>query len=161
MRDWNGFILRILVRATPDEVARAWLTSGGLSSWFLKTAEYFSDDQKIDATVLACGSDSFRWVWADDSEELGRVLEIEFPHRFRFTWYGERGWVEIRLSEVDGRTAVELEQFVDQAEEKDRIECYISCTSGWSFFLANLKSVLEGGLDLRETSHFVGKQVNV
>ncbi|MCH7945318.1 MAG: SRPBCC domain-containing protein, partial [Armatimonadetes bacterium] len=27
----------------------------------------------------------------------------------------------------------------------------VDCKLGWSFFLTNLKSVYEGGLDLRET----------
>ena len=34
---------------------------------------------------------------------------------------------------------------------KARIESHLGCRTGWTFFLVNLKSVAEGGPDLRET----------
>ena len=36
----------------------------------------------------------------------------------------------------------------------------LGCHSGWSFYLVNLKSVYEGGLDLRNKDDALGVMVN-
>ena len=37
---------------------------------------------------------------------------------------------------------------------------YVDCSYGWTFFLANLKSVLEGGIDLRNRNVDIKNVVN-
>ena len=37
---------------------------------------------------------------------------------------------------------------------------YIECGKGWTFYLANLKAVLQGGVDLRNKNVLIQKVVN-
>jgi hypothetical protein len=37
---------------------------------------------------------------------------------------------------------------------------FIECGLGWTFYLANLKSILEGGLDLRNKNPEIQKMIN-
>jgi hypothetical protein len=40
------------------------------------------------------------------------------------------------------------------------LELYEACRRGWTFCLTNLKSILEGGIDLRDTQAGHGEVVN-
>ena len=71
--------------------------------------------------------------------------------KIRFGWYSNRGWVEVRLEPHGDETLVELSQGMDEGTEDERLSPQVDCKLGWTFFLANLKSVYEGGIDLRET----------
>lgn len=48
------------------------------------------------------------------------------------------------LEQVDGWVGVVLVQ-----EHESKFQFHIGCQMGWSFYLANLKSLYEGGIDLR------------
>jgi len=67
-------------------------------------------------------------------------------------WYEDKGWIEFRvLPRDEGGSTVELEQRMEPTADRSLLEqAYIGCREGWAFYLANLKSVAEGGRDLRE-----------
>ena len=57
-----------------------------------------------------------------------------------------------------GETVVELTQ--SRIPEDENRGIYVDCSYGWTFYLANLKSVLEGGIDLRNKNVDIQNVVN-
>ena len=55
---------------------------------------------------------------------------------------------------------VNLTQKNIPTDDFSKINIRLGCDSGWSFFLVNLKSVYEGGLDLREKNERQKGMVN-
>jgi hypothetical protein len=57
--------------------------------------------------------------------------------------------VTISIYKECEETIVELVESFDPADEEASRKHYLGNMKGWIFFLVNLKSVLEGGLDMR------------
>jgi len=57
--------------------------------------------------------------------------------------------VEVKIKTEGGENIVELTQSEIPLDEQMRMSHYVGCTRGWTFYLANLKSIIEGGIDLR------------
>jgi len=57
--------------------------------------------------------------------------------------------VRIEIGDDDGETMVELTQSDIPLDEDSIHNLYVGCSRGWTFYLTNLKSILEGGIDLR------------
>jgi hypothetical protein len=53
-----------------------------------------------------------------------------------------------------------IEQKMHQDTEEEKRYFYIECGLGWTFYLANLKSVFEGGNDLRNKNVAIQKLIN-
>jgi hypothetical protein len=66
--------------------------------------------------------------------------------------------VELELDE--GQTRVRLTQ-EGMPESTAGLQMFIDCYGGWTFYLTNLKSVMEGGLDLREKTPGRGHLINM
>ncbi len=66
----------------------------------------------------------------------------------------------ITLEEVeDGTVKVKLVQTQDGSPEEN-LKILLGYKEGWGFYLTNLKSVLEGGLDLRDFTHDIEHRIN-
>ncbi len=156
MRDFKEFTLRIFIDATPEQAMNAWMTSGQLERWFLTKASYC----RLGPEEPATEGTRYRWEWAEGTVEEGEVTQVDPGALLAFT-FGEGADVVVRVGSLDGRTVVELVQRHDIADEGKRADYYVGCVTGWTFYFANLKSVLEGGLDLRETRVDLPDLVNV
>jgi len=44
--------------------------------------------------------------------------------------------------------------------ESEQRYFYIGCGKGWTFYMANLKSILEGGIDLRNKNAAIQNVIN-
>lgn len=149
--DWSQFRLRIPVKADTATIFYHWTTQEGLENWFLRKAAF----TKYDGTSRARKSrvevnDSYEWLWhgwGDEVVERGRILKIE--DRFLSFSFGKAGNVDLSLQQEQQETIVELFQHGIATDEASQVAYYIGCTKGWLFYLTNLKSVLEGGIDLR------------
>jgi hypothetical protein len=53
------------------------------------------------------------------------------------------------LKEEEGEKIVELLQENIPSDEAGRHMWHVGCKTGWTFYLANMKSLFEGGIDLR------------
>ncbi len=150
--NWQSFTRRIPVRAEIVEVYNAWTTAQGLESWFLRKASF--EDQQIAISPLTPvqKGNTYTWLWhghSDGAIETGEVLEANDYNLFRFV-FGKAGNVSIQLETLtDGQTLVTITQDNIPDDEVSQKNFYVGCSVGWTFYLANLKSVLEGGLDLR------------
>jgi len=150
--DWSRFQLRIPVKADKNAIFRSWTTPNGLTSWFLREAN-FIDLKGIERTgnSLIEKDDTYIWRWHgwnDDIKETGAVLEVTANESLEFT-FGDAGIVNIKLTEASGDNIVELTQYNIPTDPASQVNYYVGCSKGWLFYLANLKSILEGGLDLR------------
>ena len=68
--------------------------------------------------------------------------------------------VDVKLTDKTDYTLVELTQKDIPVDELSKQEIRLGCHSGWSFYLVNLKSVYEGGLDLRNKDAHYRPMVN-
>lgn len=150
--DWSRFLLRINIDTEPQKIYDAWATQAGLESWFLRLAEFRNPGAVLRARneSLRTG-DTYEWRWhgyPDDVVERREVLEANGHDLFSFAFSGDC-IVTVRITAEAGETLCELVQENIAPDEQSRINYYFGCSIGWTFYLANLKSILEGGLDLR------------
>lgn len=147
--DWSQFNKRININATKEEIINAWTSQENLEKWFLSSAVFYDQqtEQKSSADQIATG-DTYRWMWhgSDDVAE-GDVLEFDGQDRLKFTFLGCD--VDVAVTVEDGEQVVELTQSNIPLDEDSRMSLYAGCSRGWTFYLTNLKSILEGGIDLR------------
>ena len=168
--DWSQFQLGIFIHATPDDVFDAWTTGEGLTKWFLRSAEFavsegapvgkgrgrkplpaFDDLAVRPANDRCEPHDRYRWEWHYNGGVVGEgwILDLRPPTRMVFT-FGERMEVELRMRKQGDLCEVNLRQYNIPVTAAGRSSMHLGCRVAWAFFLSNLKSVAEGGLDLRE-----------
>lgn len=178
-RDWTGFVQAVHIQASPGEAWSMFATPSGIERWFTASAETTRGDRVIGGSEVFQPADRVRFVWIVPSPETApaggsgspseaetngapatvempetnEILEVVPGRRLRHGWYEGKGWVEYRVlpHREERRVTIELEQRMDPAHDFALLEgAYVGCRQGWAFYLANLKAVLEHGLDLRE-----------
>lgn len=148
--DWSKFILKIAIKADLKTIYDAWTKTTELEKWFLSEAE-FSDENKISIgkETNALKGDRYKWIWyLYDDVEHGKITEANGSDFLQFTFAGNC-LVEIKLRKEFEYIIVELIQKDIPMDESSKKNIRLGCHNGWSFYLINLKSILEGGLDLR------------
>jgi len=151
-KDWSQFMLRIPVNASIQEIYDRWASPGGLESFFLRQALYTTADgaAKANGQQIAQG-DTYQWRWfgyPDSVTETGTVLAANGKDYLQFT-FGKAGTVSVSVKTMEGATIVELIQDNIPTDEDAKFNYHIGCQGGWLFYLVNLKSLMEGGIDLR------------
>jgi hypothetical protein len=149
--NFSEFHHSIYLRSHLSEVYYYIASADGICKWFLGKAEYTdTDGNTLNAADTARKGDAFLWHWlAKDLSINGCVLEAKNDELFSFT-FGQAFEISIAVKVHEGRTLLTLHQkYADGAAKNDF--AHINCCTCWAFFLTNLKSVLEHGIDLRET----------
>lgn len=149
---YSQFKLRVNINAPIAKVYTMWSTPQGLERWFLRRAVFAasSGDKRSDVEAIQKG-DTYEWTWhgyPDAVMEKGKVLQANGRDSFSFT-FSLGCPVLISIYEEMDETIVELTESGLPADEQTLLKHYVGDSRGWIFYLANLKSVLEGGLDLR------------
>lgn len=149
-QDWTSFTLQIGVKADLETIYNAWTQAGEIEKWFLKTCTYHNaDGSRIGRQQQATENCTYAWSWyLYDETENGRILQANGNDFFRFSFAGEC-FVDIELKETGGYVLVRLTQHNIPVDEESKFSIRIGCLSGWTFYLANLKSFYENGYDLR------------
>lgn len=159
--DWCTFTRRITVNAPAQTIYDALAVPSQIERWFLRVAEYVGFDGKPrDRNVAVEKSDSYLWRWhgyLDDVKEKGTILEANGSGRFAFT-FSHGCLVTIIILSDAGENVVELT--VSEIADDDDHNIYVNDSYGWTFYLANLKSILEGGIDLRNKNVDIKNVVN-
>ncbi len=137
--DWSQFTQRVAVAAPVEKVFQMWTDPAQLRSWFLA-------DAKID---LKKGGD-FEWKWIAGVKEKGKVLSVKKPSKLSFTFAGSV--CEVTFKKDKRGSLVILHQHNIPETEKGKFDVHLNCSCGWTFYLTNLKTYLEYGIDLRETN---------
>ncbi len=135
----NTTKLKVLLPAKKSEVWQLMGTAEGMGKWFpLECVGKISKGETLE----------FRWGVGDPEEfEVLDYKENEF-------W--EMRWLEgakVRYS-VEGDNPVILTLEVTYADTEQGKATQLLEVAGWSFYLANLKSVVMGGPDLRRKGDF-------
>lgn len=149
-QDWTSFTLQIAVKSDMETVWRAWSTSQGMEAWFLEKCHYYDKQNLVvapDVESESGGTYNFRW-YLYDIEEQGKITEVVPFKLFQFTFAGDC-LVDIMFETKQDHVVVVLRQHNIPTDEKSKFSIRIGCLEGWTFYLANLKSILEGGIDLR------------
>ena len=148
--DWGQFSKRIFINTDLETVYNYWTKSEELEKWFLSKASFYSKEGKEILPTSNVGSlNEYNWRWyAQDSYEEGLFLLANGVDLMEFTFAGQCR-VQIKLTEVKNQVLIELLQKDIPLDENSKEDIRLGCAFGWSFYLLNLKSILEGGIDLR------------
>jgi len=158
--DWSSFTRREYYKTDIETVFNAWASQESIESWFLEIAIFFDvkgikgQNQKVEKGNV------FKWSWyGSDMVGEGEILEIIPNEKISFTFLECR--VDLHFSNDGVETKLELVQSEIPIDEISKIKIYVEWTSGWTFYLTNLKSILEGGIDLRNKNPNFKREMNI
>jgi len=160
---WIKFTKRIPVNADIETIYKAWATGNGLESWFLRKAEFVTAENVLrppDSPIWK--GDSYTWLWHgydDGSAEKRKVVEANGKDIIRFEFSGD-SIVSVNVLVEEGQTIVQLIQEHIPLADDPSSSLYVACGEGWTFYLTNLKSILEGGIDLRNKDVNIKRVIN-
>lgn len=158
--DWTMFRRKIPIKADISALYNAWTKAAEIESWFLRSSDFLRGDRLLAKNEPFSKGDTYRWTWyAFDELESGSITEANGIDFLQFTFAGDC-LVDIQLTQMEGSVLVELTQKNIPTDDASRRNIRIGCASGWSFFLLNLKSVYEGGLDLRNKDNDLRGMLN-
>ncbi|NUY82482.1 SRPBCC domain-containing protein [Flavobacterium sp. MAH-1] len=147
--DWTKFTIRIAIKADKQTLYDAWAKPSEIEKWFLKSCTYSDNGNAIGKNGSASAANDYEWRWWLYSEvENGKIKQADASDLFSFSFAGDC-LVEVKFSEKFDHTVVELTQSNIPEDDASKKNYRLGCHDGWSFYLVNLKSVYEGGLDLR------------
>lgn len=150
--NFSQFKLRVNVKCTIQQAYDRWATPGGLESWFLRKATFTDPEgnarKKKDA-IQSGDLYDFKWYgYPDEVGEKGTVIKANGKDNFSFT-FSLKCPVDISMYTEHGETIIELFESKLPTDKETVAKHFVGDSRGWIFYLTNLKSVLEGGLDLR------------
>jgi uncharacterized protein YndB with AHSA1/START domain len=142
--------LKIALTSSLEKIYNAWANPYEIEKWFLSKAEYLdANQQTVDKNKNIETGFSYEWNWyLYEPTEKGKITNANGADFIQFTFAGNC-LVDIKLSNFKNYTIVELTQHQIPIDDKSKQKIRIGCHEGWTFFLANLKSIYEGGIDLR------------
>jgi uncharacterized protein YndB with AHSA1/START domain len=149
---WTSFKVTGDYNTDVRSLYEAWTTSAGLEKWFLRKAEFFSIVGRLrEPEEFIMKEDVYEWYWhgwGDNTVEKGEILEANGTDLIKFT-FAKDCIVTVSFYSRNGVSIVELSQENIPEESDPSKNLYVQCQLGWTFYMANLKSVMEGGVDLR------------
>jgi uncharacterized protein YndB with AHSA1/START domain len=145
--DWSKFQIVMYYNAGLNRVYTAWSTSAGLCSFMLSDARFIDHVTSLTQTEATRGS-KYCWRWPHNFVLDGTVIEARSDREFAFT-FGSMS-VLTQFSCFGEQTELVLNQTGIGTDDSGKIWGHLNCRSCWLFYLTNLKSMLEGGLDLRD-----------
>jgi uncharacterized protein YndB with AHSA1/START domain len=160
---WDRFVTRINVNAPIEKLYRLWSTRAGIEFWFLRMSEYknVNGELRKDEEPVQRG-DTYRWRWhgwSDDVTEEGTILDCNGKDQFKFS-FGKAGTCTVNIINELGYTVVELIQENIPDDDQGKHYWHVGCKTGWTFYLANMKSLCEGGIDLRNRDEQLKNMLN-
>lgn len=161
--DWSRFVVRISINATTDKLYHAWSTREGMEYWFLRLSEYKKTDGTLrgDKEYVEKGN-TYKWLWhgwSDDTVEHGTILDCNGKDFFKFS-FGKAGNCAVVIKKEEGESMIELVQDNIPTDEQGMHYWHLGCKTGWTFYLANMKSLYEGGIDLRNKNEKLQQVLN-
>ena len=161
--DWSRFTVRINVKASTEKLYWCWATKEGIEYWFLRRSDYKKSDGTLyNANEFVKKGDKYSWWWhgyPDEVVEHGEILDCNGKDLFKFK-FGDAGNCTVSIHEEQGEKIVELVQDQVPTDEKGKQNWHIGCKTGWTFYMANMKSMLEGGIDLRNKNEQLQNVLN-
>ena len=162
---WTQFKQIEYIKAPLKDIFLKWATPKGITEWFIKNAEYISEEGKVrQPNEVVKPKDKHTWWFHAGLIMKGTVLEVVPNSLFKFTFgkkepgSDEDVVVQISFSEKEGTTKIELAQSNIADNEYGKVTYNLSCMVGWSYYLTNLRSIFESGYDFREKDEQLAKE---
>lgn len=150
--DWSRFTVRINIKAPKEKLYWCWATRAGIESWFLRRSDYKKESGRpCGENEFVQKGDTYSWWWhgyPDAVVEHGEILDANGKDMFQFR-FGNAGICTIKIYEEQEENIVELLQDHIPTDDLSKQNWHIGCKTGWTFYMANMKSMMEGGIDLR------------
>lgn len=156
--NWSEFSKRVLINSDLKSVYESWSKSENLEKWFLSKANFISNEGDVISSSTSVNENcKYKWSWfSQNHSEEGIVYQANGIDFLEFSFAGNCR-VQVNLSKVNDQILVELTQKEIPLDSASKQNIRLGCALGWTFYLINLKSVLEGGLDLRnKDSELIG-----
>jgi hypothetical protein len=161
--DWSRFTVRINVKAPTEKLYWCWATKGGIECWFLRKSDYKKSDGTLyNGDEFVKKGDKYSWWWygyPDEVVEHGEILDCNGKDFFQFK-FGDAGICTVKIYSEQNENIVELIQDRIPIDDKAKQNWHIGCKTGWTFYMANLKSMIEGGIDLRNKNEQLQNMLN-
>ena len=159
--DWTSFTKRIAIRSSLSEIYDAWTVAANLEKWFLERVNFQAKGSNLpENTKQAEGGTQYDWYWYLDATPMhGEIISANGKDFLQFTFEGS-SLVDVKLSVLDEYVIVELRHHNIPQDDNSKQHIRLGCSSGWAFYLHNLKSVYEGGIDLRNKDPKLGVMIN-
>lgn len=150
--DWSSFTVNLPIDKPKDTIIDSWMCQDQLENWFLKLAEFKTPHGEIRKREERFHpGDTYRWRWhgwPDSVEEHGEILKPKEGEFLRFI-FGKAGTVSVKLIEENNHRVLRLIQENIPTDEKSKLNFHVGCKTGWTFYMLNLKSIIQDGPDLR------------
>jgi len=135
--DWSQFIQRLPVAAPAEKVFKMWTDPKMMNKWLVE-----------DAKMPLKKNGTYEWTWYGGFKDSGKILSVRKPSKLVFTFAGSKCEVQIKKNKRGSMVTLRQYSIPDSDEHK---VVHLSCSNGWTFYLTNLKTYMEYGIDLRET----------
>ncbi|AXP81626.1 hypothetical protein CJ739_2553 [Mariniflexile rhizosphaerae] len=159
--NWTSYTKRIAVKSTLSNIYDAWTKGSELERWFLKKVVFYKPDNSLyepDKNVVE--NIQYTWYWYLYDEPMkGKITNVNGKNYIQFTFEGDC-LVDVNLEEVDGYIVVTLKHHNIPLDDNSKQYVRLGCSNGWTFYLANLKSIFEGGIDLRNKNEKFPPMIN-
>jgi uncharacterized protein YndB with AHSA1/START domain len=159
--DWTSFTKKIAVKAKISDIYDAWTKAAALEKWFLEKVSFFDENQELlNKDQNTSAGNTYDWLWYLYKDSMkGKIVAANGKDQLQFTFEGNC-LVDINLSETGDYTIVELRHHNIPTDDYAKQYIRLGCSNGWHFYLTNLKSVYEGGLDLRNKDNNLNHMIN-
>ena len=152
INNWSSFTLRVNIQAPLATVFSYFETPEGWENWFLRKAIFLDpNDQQREAKASIETHDQYEFYWhgySNDVCEKGVVMENNNINEFCIS-FSKKAPVRFSLSKEEGETIVTLKATEIKTDDQSKMSHYVQDSRGWTFYLLNLKSVIEFQNDLR------------
>lgn len=161
--NWTTFTVRIPINAPIEKLYWCWAAKAGMEYWFLRLSEYKTTEGRLrELEEPVQKGDTYKWLWhgwPDETVEYGEILDCNDKNFLKFS-FGKAGNCAVTIKDEAGQIIVELVQDNIPDDEQGKHYWHLGCKTGWTFYLTNLKSLLEGGVDLRNRNIHLQQVIN-
>ncbi|WP_224484586.1 SRPBCC family protein [Robertkochia aurantiaca] len=149
--DFTRFTKKIYIKAPLPKIYWSWSTEEGITSWFLRAADFTRNDKRLKPHEPVREGDTYTWMWYNwDGSENGKVLAANQTDHLVYS-FADSCQVAIDLKEEHGKVLLTLHQFNIPTDDQSKQDIFTGCSNGWTFWLTNLKAYMEHGILLNET----------
>lgn len=159
--DWTSFTKTIAIKAPLKDIYDAWTRAEELEKWFLGKV-IFTDENgsAVGRHLNVSAGAAYNWLWYLYEDPMsGTIKKANGKDFIQFSFEGDC-LVDVKLTAENDYTIVELRQHHIPTDDHSKQYIRLGCASGWAFYLLNLKSVYEGGLDLRNKDTNLKPMIN-
>ncbi|MBE7178289.1 MAG: SRPBCC domain-containing protein [Mucilaginibacter polytrichastri] len=159
--DWTKFTCKINIRSDLKTIYDAFTKSEEIEKWFLEYADFTDEKSRpVPPDHHAQAGYTYHWKWfIYPDTETGKIREANGTDFISFT-FEKTCIVDVKLYPQNEQVIVELTQRDIPQDERSKQFIRLGCHAGWSFYLTNLKSVYEGGVDLRNREFPTAGMIN-